>query len=170
MLSAGRHPNTWRPATTVTVLVAAVLLAAAAATWATRSHSISAGATLTSPNVLPLMVGSAPTAVQVERAFADHNVRLARDDAAVLRPRFAPIRRDTVAMWRAAGGAHMLIALLGRQADRAVQRLNAEFPPGDIAGSESSGRLWVEYSHLRRGFAARVRAAFHELRHIAPPA
>ena len=133
MLSAGRHPNTWRPATTVTVLVAAVLLAAAAATWATRSHSISAGATLTSPNVLPLMVGSAPTAVQVERAFADHNVRLARDDAAVLRPRFAPIRRDTVAMWRAAGGAHMLIALLGRQADRAVQRLNAEFPPGDIA-------------------------------------
>ncbi len=103
MLSAGRHPGTWRPATTLAVLVAAVLLGAAAATWATRSHSVKAGGTVTSPNVLPLMVGSAPSAAQVEQAFADHNLRLFRDDAAVRQPRFAPIRRYTVAMWRAAG-------------------------------------------------------------------
>jgi hypothetical protein len=115
MLSAGRHPNTWRPATTLTVLVAAVLLGAAAATWATRSHSVNAGGTVTSPNVLPLMVGSAPSAAQVEQAFADHNLRLVRDDAAVRQP-------------------------------------------------------WVEYGRLGHGFAARVRAAFGELRRIAPAA
>ncbi len=62
----------------------------------------------------------------------------------------------------------MEIALLSGQPDRAIQRLNAEFPPRDIAGSESSGRLWVEYGRLGHGFAARVRAAFGELRRIAP--
>jgi hypothetical protein len=170
MLSAGRHPATWRPATTLTVLVAAVLLVAAAATWATRSHSTSLGVTVSSPHILGYLHAYAPTAPQVERAFADHHVPLQRDDAAALQPRFAPIRRYTVATWRTAGAPHTLIVLLSRQPDRAVERLSAEFPPPGVVGSESSGRLWVEYGRLRAGLATRMRAAFGELRHIAPPA
>jgi hypothetical protein len=49
--------------------------------------------TVTSPHILGYLHASAPTAPQVERAFADHHVRLSRDGAAVLQPRFAPIRR-----------------------------------------------------------------------------
>jgi hypothetical protein len=62
----------------------------------------------------------------------------------------------------------MLIVLLGRRPDRAIERLDARFPPPGVRASESSGRLWVEYGRLRPGFALRVRAAFGEVRRIAP--
>src|SRR5207344_3646400 len=103
-------------------------------------------------------------------AFADHGVRLYRADATALQPRFAPIRPYVVAMWRPAGAAHTLIVLLNRQPDRAVQRLDSQFPPPGVRGSESSGRLWVEYGRLRAGLAARMKAAFAQVRAVAPRA
>jgi hypothetical protein len=157
-----------RPSAAAIVVVAALALAFAAWAVAGRTGGGSSSASISSPNLLAYLHGYAPTSALVERAFADHRVRLYRADAALLQPRFAPIRRYVMAMWRPAGAAHMLIVLLSRQPDRAVERLNKEFGPPGVSGSESSGRLWVEYGRLRPGFAARVRAAFQELRQVAP--
>jgi hypothetical protein len=159
-----------RPPVAAIVLAGALVLVFAAWALSARTGSGSTSVTTSPAGVLGYLHGYAPTAAQVEQAFADHGVRLYRDDAAVLQPRFAPIRRYIVRMWRPAGAAHMLIVLLSRQPDRAVERLNSSFAPPGVVGSESSGRMWVEYGSLRPGFAARVRAAFGELRRLAPRA
>jgi hypothetical protein len=95
----GRRP----PAAIVLTGILVLVLAA----WALTAQSGQSGITsiTSAPRVMAYLHGYAPTAGQVERAFADQHVRLYRDDAAVLQPRFAPIRRYTVAMWRPAGAA-----------------------------------------------------------------
>ena len=146
------------------------IVAIVAVAWAVTSLATGTGSGgLTSGTIRPLMPGrlhaAAPTAAELEAAFAAEGLSPAPAGSELGAARFAPLRRHIVAAFTLPGRAAMLVVLFDRPEPRAPMKLVVEDMPRRRDNGEAAGRVYVEYrlGGLDDATAAAVRRALHRL-------